>query len=268
MNRFAIFGVPRSGTSWLSQICNSHPDVTMRFQPLFSYTHKGRLKENSTAKEINKFFEEIRETSDPFVLMSSAAHRNYPRFLKSSTPTHLGFKETRYLNIIENLIRRRPDVKIIGIIRNPLAVLASWVNAPKEYDKKWDFHTEWRFAHSKNSNRPEEFYGFSKWKETAENFLKYESLYPEQFKLIRYDFLNSNPEEATVDLFRFVNLKLHSQVRKFIVDSKSIHDANPYSVFRAKANDRQWREVIPQDIQHQIEEELANSPLYKFYVAD
>ena len=37
MKNVAIFGVPRSGTSWLGQIFNSSPMVAYRFQPLFSY---------------------------------------------------------------------------------------------------------------------------------------------------------------------------------------------------------------------------------------
>lgn len=55
MNKFAMFGVPRSGTSWLSQIFNSHPSIVMRFQPLFSFGHKGRLSENSSESDIALF---------------------------------------------------------------------------------------------------------------------------------------------------------------------------------------------------------------------
>lgn len=40
----------------------------------------------------------------------------------------------RYLHIIENLLIQCPDIKILGIVRNPLATLASWINAPKESD--------------------------------------------------------------------------------------------------------------------------------------
>lgn len=48
----AIFGVPRSGTSWLGQLFNSSERVAYRYQPLFSYAFKGRLNENSTLDEI------------------------------------------------------------------------------------------------------------------------------------------------------------------------------------------------------------------------
>ena len=55
----SINGVPRSGTSWLGQIINSSPDVAFRFQPLFSYTHKGALREDSSVMEIMKFYGDI-----------------------------------------------------------------------------------------------------------------------------------------------------------------------------------------------------------------
>ena len=71
MDKIAIFGVPRSGTTWLSQILNSHPDVALRFQPLFSYGHKGSLCEYSSVEEIRIFFEEIFCTQDAFTLMAT-----------------------------------------------------------------------------------------------------------------------------------------------------------------------------------------------------
>ena len=40
MRHLALFGCPRSGTSWLGQIFNSAPDVAYRYQPLFSYEFK------------------------------------------------------------------------------------------------------------------------------------------------------------------------------------------------------------------------------------
>ena len=43
LKKIAIFSVPRSGSSWLGQIFNSHEDVSFRMQPLFSYSHKSAL---------------------------------------------------------------------------------------------------------------------------------------------------------------------------------------------------------------------------------
>ncbi len=264
MDKVAIFGVPRSGTTWLSQIFNSHPDVTLRFQPLFSYSHKGSLSEHSSAEEIGAFFEEILYTQDAFATMKSEFQKNYPIFQKSSQATHIVFKETRYLHIVENVLTQCSEAKVIGIVRNPLAVLASWVSAPKEFNPEWDINSEWRGAPSKNQNRPEEFYGFDKWKEIAHAFLRYKSEYPQKFLLVRYDELNRDPLDNIKKLFDFCGLEVCGQVEAFLTASKSRHDSDPYSVYRAKANDDSWQGVLPDEIVKQIVLELKHTPLNIF----
>mgnify|MGYP000598251825 FL=1 len=60
-------GMPRSGTSWLSQIFDSHPNVSFKLSPLFSYEFKNRVNERSTLKEWMQFFEEVSASDDEFV---------------------------------------------------------------------------------------------------------------------------------------------------------------------------------------------------------
>jgi len=155
-------------------------------------------------------------------------------------------------------------VTIIGIVRNPLAVLASWRSAPKEYDPAWDLAKEWRCAPSKNQNRPEEFYGFDKWKEVAAAFLRFEAQYPEQFVLVRYDELNRAPLTVTRKVLKFCGLDVQAQVEEFLRLSKSRHDADPYSVFRSQANDETWHSILPNDIVEQILREVCDTPLSEF----
>jgi hypothetical protein len=235
--------------------------VVLRFQPLFSYGHKGSLSERSSAEEIRIFFDEILHTRDAFAMMSTETQKDYPSFGKSAAPTHIVFKETRYLHIIENILAQCSDVKIICIVRNPLAVLASWISAPKEFNPKWDIDGEWRGAPSKNQNKPEEFFGFDKWKESAEAFLRFESEFPQQFLLVRYDELNKSPLETTKNIFDFCALKVCDQVEDFLTASKSRHDPDPYSVFRVKANDDRWQSVLPDAIVKQIKLELKHTSL-------
>lgn len=264
MRKCAIFGVPRSGTSWLAQIINAHPAVIMRYQPLFSYTHKARLGRNSTVSEIEDFYNEILHTEDSFVLMQSELHKNYPKFRKITSPTHIFFKETRYLGIIENLLRQCDTIKIAGIVRNPLAVIASWMQAPREFEPDWDIREEWLLATQKNGNNPDEYYGFQKWKEVTSSFLRFDQLYPERFRLVRYDRLLKNTEDEAESLLRFFDLDCDPQVRDFIARSKSRHDDDRYSVYRGRANDQHWHNILPSEVSKSILEELSTSGLSDF----
>ena len=264
MKKLAIFGVPRSGTSWLSQIFNSHPDVAMRFQPLFSYSHKGKLTPQSSKKEIEDFFNEILLSNDEFALMKSESQKNFPTFPKSNHLTHIAFKETRYLNVIENLLLQSPEIKVIGILRNPLATLASWMRAPKEFDPHWNVLEEWKKAPAKNQGRPEEYFGFDKWKESAEAFIKYKNTFPGNFLLVRYDQLNDNPIAVTETIFEFCELEFCSNVKEFIAKSQAVHEDDPYSVYRVKEGDNDWENSLPYEIITEVRSELKNSPLQTF----
>lgn len=264
MKKIAIFGVPRSGTSWLSQIFNSHPDVALRFQPLFSFEHKERLTPNASLVDIDSFFHEILNSSDDMALMKSKVHKGYPEFQKSDSPEAIVFKETRYLNLIDNLLNKDKDLQVIGIVRNPLATIASWYQAPKEFNSSWDIFEEWKYAEKKNLGKVEEFYGFSKWLEVTKKFIILQNKYPFQFKVIKYSDLNNNTENAVKGMFEFVSLNLSSQTKDFLLQSKSRHDDDPYSVYRSKANDEGWRGILPEEISEEISSQIYKENLQDY----
>ncbi|NJL77037.1 MAG: hypothetical protein HC892_20510 [Saprospiraceae bacterium] len=66
MQRIAIHSVPRSGSSWLGHILNSSPEVTYKYQPLFSYELKDYLSDNSSIETIDGFFNKLFFTNDEF----------------------------------------------------------------------------------------------------------------------------------------------------------------------------------------------------------
>ena len=171
MNKRGIFGVPRSGTSWLSHIVNSSPKTALRFQPLFSYGHKDMINDKSSSLEIEKFYTSILNTQDSFALMNTESQSHYPKFFKSKSPTHLVFKETRYLNLMDTMLEKS-EIKIIGIYRDPIDTLTSWINAPKEFHRGWEIHDEWKDAPSKNKGIMSEYFGFNKWLLAVKNFVR------------------------------------------------------------------------------------------------
>jgi hypothetical protein len=52
---------------------------------------------------------------------------------------------------------------------------------------------------------------------------------------------------------------MHKQVFQFIEDSKNRHDTNPYSVYRGKASDDDWREILPDEIIKAVVSELLGT---------
>lgn len=48
-----------SGRNWLPQIFASHPDVRLKFFPLYSYEFKNALDENSSAKEWREILKQV-----------------------------------------------------------------------------------------------------------------------------------------------------------------------------------------------------------------
>lgn len=257
MKKVAIHSVPRSGSSWLGSIFDSHPNVAYRFQPLFSYSHKGKLSTVSSYLDIEDFFNQILYTSDNFVLQKSSKEDNrVPTFLKKKS-THIIYKEVRYHHILENLLNQEIEIKVLGLIRNPFAVINSWLNAPKEFriDLDWEIQKEWRNAPMKNMNKQEEYNGYNKWKEACFLFLKLKKEYPDQFYLISYDHLLSDTVNEVKQLFEFCNLEYTKQTDDFIKQSTASQSSDAYSVFKKKSDDTGWKKTLPVFIENAIKED-------------
>lgn len=258
MQRIAIHSVPRSGSTWLGQIFNSHPNVVFRFQPLFSYAFKDTLSPQSSKEEIIDFFKAIKDSEDSFVTQKEEIEKGIiPKFDKSNELTHICYKEVRYHHILENLLNKDPEVKVIGLIRNPLAVISSWLKAPKEFRKElgWKIEEEWQFAPKKNLTKPEEFNGFEKWKETSLLFERLQREFPERFYLVNYDDLLNNTRTTVTDLFTFANLELSNQTQGFLTKSRSTSVQDAYGVFKKKEKDDSWKKDLPEYIIEEIKKD-------------
>lgn len=265
MTVFGIHSVPRSGSTWLGNIFNSHPHVNFKYQPLFSYSFKSYLDENSGIELIEDFFVKLGQSRDSFLNQEESIKEGLvPDFPKKSL-THLCYKEVRYHYILQNLLRTKEDFKVILLVRNPLAVLFSWYNAPKEFrkDKNWNFREEWRFGEKKNQMRKEEYYGYEKWKEATELFLKLQSSFPTRVRLVAYNKLLKEKEEVISQLFDFVGLKMTPQTANFIFHSTASHSPDPYSIYKTHKLDNKWKQ-LPEDIIAYVKDDLMNTGLESF----
>ena len=267
MKKIAIHSVPRSGSSWIGQIFNSSPNVNFKFQPLFSYAFKNYLNKNSTLEDINDFFDKIAKSNDPFLLQQDRIDKGvYPVFKKNEQYTHIAYKEVRYHHILENMLKVDPDVIVIGIVRNPYAVINSFLSAPREFRKDlgWDELREWQYAKKKNLDKPEEFFGYEKWKEVTLLFQKLKKKYPARFYLIKYDNLLTNTLQEVAKIFNFCDISMTDQTRSFLNESTQIHKNDTYSVYKSKITDDSWMKSLNHKIAKTITKDLQTNNLDEY----
>jgi hypothetical protein len=264
--KVAIHGAPRSGTSWLGEILNSSPATVYRYQPLFSYAHKDFLDERSGRADIEEFFRRIAHCRDAFTNQTERRNSGeLPRFAKSAM-THVVYKEVRYHHILENMMQQMDDTLLVAIIRSPLAVIDSWLRAPREFraDLGWTELEEWRFAEKKNAGRPEEFNGYEKWKVATRIFMDLRDAYPDRVYLLHYSPLLTDPLTETGKLFDFLDLAVTGATLDFLKRSRSVDDPSAYSVFRTRPTDDAWQEGLNPAISGQIVEDIRGTSLEAF----
>lgn len=265
-----VFGVPRSGTSWLGEILNSSPGVKYCFQPLFSYAYKGGLNESSTSPEIDRFFDCLLHDDDPFVSQSLRRQHGIglPRFDKKSV-THVIFKEVRYLHLIPQLAAAHDRLKFVFIVRDPVSVLTSWMNAPREFKAGTPERIvdEWLEAPSNNLDRAEEFFGFRRWMEAVRIFHDAAAKYPKRCIIVRYADLKSDPLTQTQRVFDFLGMDVCAQTRDFLLRSQREHDPNEYAVFKARDGGSSPGQPLPASVVAAVLSMSRQSP-YASYLED
>lgn len=263
MKKVAIHSVPRSGSSWLGEIFNSSPNVAYRFQPLFSYAFKGRIDEQSTAGQIERFFDDIGRSNDDFIGQREKRESGRMPVFRKDHIECVAYKEVRYHNVLERMLAVTSDVRVVGLLRNPLSVVDSWLRAPREFrgDLGWVPREEWRFAPKKNEGRPEEYHGYEKWKEAAHLFHALERAHPDRFRRVVYADLLADTPRIVADLFDWAELEFGPQTRDFVAESREHTVDDAYAVYRADARDDRWREGLDREIVRDIVRDLRGTPL-------
>ena len=220
MQKIAIHSAPRSGSTWLGEIINSSADVKYCYQPLFSYRFKDFLDHNSSKKDIDRLFSLLSTTTDDFVCQESQRKdATLPIVKKSDFITHVIYKETRYHHIIENLLLKDENIKIILLVRDPIEVMNSWINAPKEFDPSWNVNTQLLSGGLKNIGKKENFFGLDAWVQTAKSFEHLAQEYPNRVILIKYSVLKRRPIQTVESIFEFCGLKLADGTLSFLSES-------------------------------------------------
>lgn len=257
-------GMPRSGTSWLSQIFDSHPQVSFKLSPLFSYEFKNCVNENSTRTEWEELFQNVFDSKDEFINQTyRRTSGEYPKFVKNNL-SRLVIKDTRYHNLTDSLLNLFEDIKIIHIIRNPCGAINSWLRAPKEFSVDLNYLDEWRTGKSRKTGE-EEFWGFNDWLFLTKKYLRLEETFPKNVKVVFYEPLVENPYDNVKMIFDFVNLKWQSQTKEFIRASQSLHNDSEYAVFKNKEVAYKWRHQLDPIIVNEIKSDLIKNKLDNYF---
>ena len=261
-----IAGVARSGTSWIGQIFNSSGDTIYKFQPLFSYAFKNYITHNTDYNGYVNCFEQLAKKDDDFLEQKDKIKSGeYPNLKKSLNPTTLVFKENKYQYLFTKMISLNKKLKMIGVIRNPCAVINSWVKNLKEFPPGSVLEDEWRFGACKNQGKEENFFGFYKWQEVANMYLDLKEKFPDRIMVVRYEDIVINPIDMTKKMFQFTNIKFEDQTKEFLLKSTSTHNESYYSVYKDKKVMNKWKYELPQSIRQEIEIELKGTRLENFF---
>lgn len=259
MDKLKIIGlhsVPRSGSSWLGSLIDSHPNVSYKFQPLFSNKYKDTISDFSSILEIENFFKTINlDKDDDFINLKSFKQNNlYPLFLKEKIKI-LCYKEVRYHYVLENFIEKMDVFKLVGIIRNPFEVLYSWYLAPSEFKRElnWNFQHEWLYAPLKNMNRKEEYNGFAKWLEVVNLFSQLKMKFPNKVLLISFYNLKKNTVDELQKVMEFIGLEIDkNQVEFFKTIKRNKINYDYRGVMNYNPKGKNWQEFINIKIQNEV----------------
>lgn len=259
-----ISGMPRSGTTWLSQIFASSPEVRLKSCPLFSYEFKNKLNEKSTAEEWERLFLDVFNTNSEFLDQQHLRKNELvPSFSKSHNPTHLMIKSNRFHHLTPYILKLNQGVRIIHIVRHPCATIHSWLSNTREFPLGSNPLDNWRNGLCRKTGVGE-FWGFDDWKKVTTQALRLTEQFPDQHKIIRYEQLLKDTPQYSAALFDFLQLPYSKQTEEFIHLSHSRHDSHQHSVYKNPKLTSQWESLMDMKIAAACIGEVKGTELEQF----
>ncbi len=257
--------MPRSGTNWLCQIFDSNERVIFKMAPLFSYSFKNAVNNNSTQQEWSDLFEGVYNSMDEFInQVKKRTSGDFPVFHgKVKPPEFLVIKDTRNHHLTGKILDFFPSIKIIHIVRNPCGAIYSWLSAANEFPSTADPMKEWRTGACRKTDESE-FWGFDDWKLLTLQYTELEKTHPNQVKVISYENLVTDALTTTSRIFEFAGLKMSEQTEKFLIESQSRHSDIYNAVFKDKSVKDKWRSHLKAEVIEEIYKDLKGTILEKY----
>lgn len=260
-----IWGAPRSGTSWLGYLISRHPDVEYRFQPIHAHTFKPRIESDSSKLGLYLFYGRLLLTRDPYVLngLAKDVNRVKKSVLSKLLPKALVLKETHDLNSIQRAVSLDSNSRLLVVIRNPIYVIESWINAPREFSPEWKLEEEWRWASKKNSEYSGNHFGIEEWIKTTRQVIDFRARNPEQVRIIRYELLRAKTEETMREVLAHFSLPIERF--PLIAPPRTAFEQHidEYSVSRPREKSSSWTR-LSQESRAEIERRVREAELSDF----
>lgn len=260
-----LSGMPRSGTTWLSQILASSPDVRLKSCPLFSYEFKNKLDEKSNSEQWRQLFRDIYTTNSEFLDQEHLRKKGLiPEFTdKKEHPEQLVIKSNRFHNLTPYILHNHDEIRFIYLVRHPCAAIYSWLTNPNEFPQSADPKTHWRTGECRKTG-PGEFWGFDDWVTVTRQALAMSRAYPDRFRIFRYEDLVNTTYETAAHVFSFMGLSMTSSTESFITSSHSRHDEHKHSVFKYPQLINKWQNSLDEDIIFTCLREIEGTELEQF----
>lgn len=260
-----LAGMPRSGSTWLSQIFASSPQARLKFCPLFSYEFKNKLDETALADDWAQLFHDTYHRSSEYLDQEYLRKKGLvPTFeVKDAEPPNLVIKSTRFHNLVPHILALHSTIKFVHLARDPRASIHSWLTNPYEFPKDADPMTEWRSGACRKTG-PGEFWGFEDWKFVNGQALALQAQYPDRFRIVQYEDLTADLEPGVQTMFDFCGLPYHHQTKAFLTASRSTHLDNKRSVFKKPVPHQSWKGKLDHEIAEACLHEVQNTPLKCF----
>ncbi|HEX4365416.1 MAG TPA: sulfotransferase [Rhodopila sp.] len=208
MQLFFVGGAPRSGTTWLQYLLDSHPEVSCRGEGLFSkhlaepLEAMAAARRDAIAAKNGTVFSHgdgypLPEPDDTEFLLGTGVLLALDRQGVGRTCRAIGEKTPENVFFFERIKRLFPNAKFIGIARDPRDVLAS----------AWHFFHQPRLGHDDVAAKTAFISSaFPSLNNGARTMLALTEQFPADCITVTYEQMRESPAPVAAELFRFLGV--------------------------------------------------------------
>jgi hypothetical protein len=235
---FLVGGAPRSGTTWLQQILDSHPDISCRGEGLF-HKHLALPLENAmaardqalTAKNSGLFTHTggypLPVPDDTEFLLGTAILLALREQTAGRSCRAIGEKTPENVFFFPRFQRLFPTARLICIARDPRDVLAS----------------AWHFFHASAAGKDEAAAktafirsALPSLAEGARNMIALTEQNPAACMIVTYEAMRATPQPVVAQLFRFLGVSDRTDLVQHCIERNSFAAMTAASPARDKQN--------------------------------